>query len=124
MHITTGSILEKVVKEICKMLSYPYFKGKLMESAVKETILKHIEDEQIWCARQSGPGYRHSFLMNNLKEVIDNNEFVITVFLDFKRTFETVDYIILRSNLGVYGVKDLNQSPLAKNQLRRSYIWR
>lgn len=84
---------------------------KLMESAVKNQFLKFIEEENIIHKNQSGFREKHScetsfnFILSKWKEAIDKKEYVITVFLDFRRAFETIDHKILLRKLEAYGVR-------------------
>ena len=44
-------------------------------------------------------------LMNHLSEALDKGEYVIGVFLDFSKAFDTVDHSILHMKLSKYGIK-------------------
>ena len=40
-----------------------------------------------------------------VRQHIDSGNFVISVFLDFKKTFDTVDHKIILSKLDFYGIR-------------------
>ena len=44
-------------------------------------------------------------LMDNLTHCLDNGEYVIGIFLDFSKAFDTVDHIILLQKLSLYGIR-------------------
>lgn len=85
---------------------------KLLECVVKEQFLQYITEAKILCKYQSGFRQNHScetsliFVLTNWKNAIDEKHFIIAVFLDFKRAFETIDVNILLKKLYAYGVKD------------------
>ena len=43
--------------------------------------------------------------MDHLSETLDKDEYVIGVFLDFSKAFDTVDHSILHMKLSNYGIK-------------------
>ena len=44
-------------------------------------------------------------LMDKLTKCLDNDEYIIGVFLDISKAFDTVDHVILLQKLSVYGVR-------------------
>ena len=44
-------------------------------------------------------------LMDKLTKCLDNDEYVIGVFLDFSKAFDTVDHTILLQKISVYGIR-------------------
>ena len=47
-------------------------------------------------------------LINNISEALDNDDFVIGVFLDFSKSFNTDDHSFLMKNLiYIYGIRGL-----------------
>lgn len=85
---------------------------KLIECVVKKQFLKYIEESNILCKYQSGFRFGHScetslnYLLTTWKSALDINKCIITVFLDFKRAFETIDREILLQKLYYYGVRN------------------
>lgn len=85
---------------------------KLLEKTVKDQLVKYVETNNLLSQCQSG--YREKFscesalnlVLSKWKERIDRNEWVVTVFLDFKRAFETIDRQILLQKLYIMGIKD------------------
>ena len=43
--------------------------------------------------------------MHFMYDIIDSGNFVISVFLDFKKAFDTVDHKILLSKFDFYGIR-------------------
>ena len=46
-------------------------------------------------------------LIDKISEALDNSDFVIGVFLDFSKAFDTVDHSILVKRLHIYGIRGL-----------------
>ena len=46
-------------------------------------------------------------LIDKILEALDNSDFVIGVFLDFSKAFDTVDHSILLEKLYLYGIRGL-----------------
>ena len=84
---------------------------KILEIAVYNQLLEHIDKNGILMANQSGFRQKHScesslqFALCKFKTEVDNNKYVIAVFLDLKRAFETIDRNILLTKLNKYGIE-------------------
>ena len=46
-------------------------------------------------------------LVDKVTEALDNGDYVVGVFLDFSKAFDTVDHSILLDNMFIYGVRNL-----------------
>ena len=46
-------------------------------------------------------------LIDKISEALDNSDFVIGVFLDFSKAFDTVDHSILLKKLHIYGIRGI-----------------
>ncbi len=83
---------------------------KLLEVIVKDQMLKFIEDNDILFEIQSGFRKNHScetalnFVLAGWKEDIEDGMFIVSVFLDFKRAFETINRSKLIKKLKKYGI--------------------
>lgn len=83
---------------------------KVLELAVYYQILDHFNNNQILISNQSGFRQQHScetalqLTLTKIKYDIDNNKYVLAVFLDLKRAFETIDRDILLKKLQLYGI--------------------
>lgn len=70
---------------------------KLVEVIVKDQLLEFIEENKILVESQSGFRKHHScetalnFVLAGWKEDIEDGKFIVSVFLDFKRAFETIN---------------------------------
>lgn len=82
---------------------------KMIEMAVKEQLLEYLENNNILTENQSAYRKLHScetalnFLITECKEGLEKY-FIIVVFLDLKRAFETVDRERMIQKLKNYGV--------------------
>lgn len=83
----------------------------IMERVIKNQLINHINKNNILVDQQSGFRELHScetalnLMLDNWKSEINDNKVVVSVFLDFKRAFETIDRKILLKKLNKYGVQ-------------------
>lgn len=83
---------------------------KIMEVFIKEQILDHVKVNNILIPNQSGFRDKHScessiqLVVSRWKELIDQGKTILTVFIDFKRAFETIDRKKLTNKLAKYGI--------------------
>lgn len=83
---------------------------KVLELAVYHQLVAYFNNNNIIIGNQSGFRAKHScetalqLTIANWNNDIDNNAYVVAVFLDFKRAFETIDRNILIEKLKMYGV--------------------
>lgn len=84
---------------------------KVLELTAKKQLQDHCDRNKILVIHQSGFRERHSCesVVINICDVflreIDKGNFVLAVFLDFKRAFETVDRSILLRKLNSIGIR-------------------
>lgn len=114
---------ESIVIPVAKILNTKNYKEfrpintveiyeKVLEITVKEQLCKYCDDNNILVVNQSGFREEHScetVIVNTcdiFKKEMDRGNYVIAVFLDFKRAFETVDRNILLQKLSCMGLKD------------------
>lgn len=70
---------------------------KVLELVVKDQLVQYCENNNVIVQYQSGFRSKHSCesVINSVSDIwlkgIDNGEFVVAVFLDFKRAFEMVN---------------------------------
>ena len=85
--------------------------SKVYEKVMYNRLLKFLEDYNIIFENQFGFRKLHSSYMalmvltDKLIKSLENGEFVIGVFLDFSKAFDTVDHAILLSKLSHYGIR-------------------
>jgi Reverse transcriptase (RNA-dependent DNA polymerase)/Endonuclease-reverse transcriptase len=83
---------------------------KIIEKVVYKQLKDFVDINSVLCENQSGFRAKHScetalqMLLTNWKEELDTNKIIVSVFLDFKRAFETIDRQILIQKLEMYGV--------------------
>lgn len=83
---------------------------KILETAVKEKLVRFIEQHDILINEQSGfrRGYSCETALQNTmirwKKSLDEGKVVGVIFLDFKRAFETINREILIKKLQSYGI--------------------
>ena len=96
--------------------------GKLFEQLASEAIKEHLEGSGYLADQQNGFRKDRSTtkslasLIDEIQWGTDNGEFVVTVFLDFKKAFDTVDHDTLIWKLGKAGVGE-NTCGLMRNYL-------
>ena len=90
--------------------------SKLLERLMYNRLISFINKNKILYKYQFGFREGHSTnmalitLIDRISSAIDNGEFVIGVFLDFKKAFDTVNHSILLSKLYKYGIRGIAHS--------------
>lgn len=84
---------------------------KVLELVVKKQLLQHCDLNNILVSNQSGFRHNHSCetvlvnICNTFVKCLDKGNFVLAVFLDLKRAFETVDRNMLMRKLHEYVIR-------------------
>lgn len=84
---------------------------KVLELVVKEQIEKYLQDNNVITEHQSGFRRKHSCetaiqtVIDDWKLIVSEGEMVGVIFLDLKRTFETVDRDRLLEKIWQYGIR-------------------
>ena len=85
---------------------------KIIESVIKNQLVKYLEDKSVIIQEQSGFRHKHScesalnLVLANFKEDLNSKHNIISVFVDLKRAFETIDQNILLKKLSAIGIRD------------------
>ena len=85
--------------------------SKVFERIMYNRFVSYLNEYKILFSYQFGFRKIHSTymalmtLMNKLTKCLDNDEYIIGVFLDFSKAFDIVNHVILLQKLSVYGVK-------------------
>lgn len=85
--------------------------GKVIERLVYNRLLEHVEINNILSASQYGfrkklsPQSAILSMLNQIINSIDNGEYVIGIFLDLKKAFDTIDHEILLKKMQHYGIR-------------------
>lgn len=86
---------------------------KLLEISVKEQLLNYLTDNNIIIPEQLGFRASHScesalnVTLASWKQSIQSNKIIITVFLDLKRAFETIDRKLMLKKLQSIGIQGI-----------------
>ena len=84
---------------------------KVFEKLMYTRFLNFLNKYQLLCKYQFGFRKLYStcmaliMFMDKLSESLDDGKFVVGVFLDFSKAFDTVDQDILTMNLAHYGIR-------------------
>ena len=90
--------------------------SKIFERIMYDRLLKYLNKYDLLYKYQFGFRNKHSpnlaliFLIDKISTAIDEGKYVIGLFLDFKKAFDTVNHAILLQKLDYYGIKDTSLS--------------
>ena len=96
--------------------------GRLMEQIIHDQIKEFLEGSNFFAKEQNGFRSKHSTtkalseILDQLLTNMDNGELSISVFLDLKKAFDTIDHLILLNKLKTSGI-DQDTCQLIKNYL-------
>ena len=95
----------------CRPVSVLPSVSKVFEGIMYNRLVAYLNEYKILFSYQFGFRKQHSTymalmtLMDKLTKCLDNDEYVIGVFLDFSKAFDTLDHTILLQKLSVYGIR-------------------
>ena len=103
--------------------------SKFLERIIYNRIYTYIKSNNLLYQRQYGFQKNHSTdhaiidLVDEITKKFENNEYVLGVFIDLSKAFDTVDHDILLDKLKYFGIHN-NNHKLLKNYLanRKQYI--
>jgi hypothetical protein len=87
--------------------------GKVLERLVNDSLLKHLQCNNLISSRQFGFLPKHSttdqliFLLHEMFAALDNKQSVIACFLDLASAFDTVPHAAIRHKLLAYGIRGI-----------------
>ena len=103
--------------------------SKILERLMYERLLSFVNENKLLYSYQFGFRYGHSpnlamiILIDKISNALENGEYVLGLFLDFSKAFDTVNHSILYEKLEFYGVRghclDLFKSYLSQ---RKQYV--
>lgn len=83
---------------------------KVIELAVHNQLEECFENNNLFLGHQSGFQSKHSceiavhYTIIEWKKHLDEGNYIVSIFLDFKRAFETIEKSILLAKLSFYGI--------------------
>ena len=89
----------------------PFF-SKIFEKIIASHIMDFLDTNNILYDKQFGFRKSHSTshaiitLVDKVSRALDTGKFIVGVFLDLKKAFDTVDHTILLKKLHAYGIRD------------------
>ena len=86
---------------------------KIIEKLMYKRLTRFLNDQKVLYKKQFG--FQKNFstahamlsLIENIEKTIDNKMFVCGVFVDLKKSFDTVDHYILLHKVSHYGIRDI-----------------
>jgi len=84
---------------------------KLLETFVRDAIMKHMENNNLFTEHQHGFRQKHYCVTQLLEvvehwsEILENGGSVDCIYLDFAKAFDTVPYLRLIHKLHTYGIR-------------------
>ena len=87
--------------------------SKLLERIMYNRLIKFVNKYNLLYLYQFGFREGHStympliILMDKITEALDNGNYVVGIFLDFRKAFDTVDHKILLNKLYSYGIRGI-----------------
>ena len=107
---TKGS---KVVPGNYRPVSLTSVIGKMMESVIRDALVKHMMEHNLFCDQQHGFVPGRSYMTQLLvtlelwSELLDSGAPIEVIYLDFRKAFDTVPHQRLLTKLKAYGVSGL-----------------
>ena len=87
--------------------------SKIMERLMYDRLISYMLNHNILFEYQFGFQERKLThmalitLVDRITEALDNRDYVVGVFLDFSKAFDTVDHVILLDKMFIYGVRTI-----------------
>ena len=101
---------EQLVQNYRPISVLPFF-SKIFEKIVSLHVIDFLEENNIFYNYQFGFRKNHStshaiiMLVERVSKALDTGKYVVGVFLDLKKAFDTVDHMILLQKLEQYGIR-------------------
>ena len=85
--------------------------SKIFEKLIYKQLIKFIEKHKILYKHQFGFRQEYSTtlalidIVDNIKSILDNNEYALGIFLDIRKAFDSINHVILLQKLEHYGFR-------------------
>ena len=119
---------EQLVQNYRPISVLPFF-SKFIEKIVATYVIEFLEDNSVFYNYQVGFRKSHSTshaiitLVERVPKAIDMDKYVVAVFLDLKKAFDTVDHTILLRKLEQYGIRGKHSDGLRVTYLIEVNMW-
>ena len=104
---------EQLVQNYRPISVLPFF-SKNFEKIIATCVIDFLDDNKVFYKRQFGKNHSTSHaiitLVERVSKALDTGKYVVGVFLDLKKAFDTVDHNILLSKLKLYGIRGSTHS--------------
>ena len=86
--------------------------SKILERAVQQQLVDHLESHNHFSRYQCGFRRKHStqsaitLLTDSIRRNMDAGQLTGAIFVDFRKAFDTIDYKILLDKLQLFGIRD------------------
>ena len=90
--------------------------AKLIEKIVCYQLINYLDNNDLLYKHQYGFRGKHGtshpliHFTKNVHEALNNNKFNLSIFIDLKKAFDTVNFDILINKLSLYGIKNIENN--------------
>eukprot|EP00102_Acyrthosiphon_pisum_P014634 XP_008184780.1 PREDICTED: RNA-directed DNA polymerase from mobile element jockey-like [Acyrthosiphon pisum] len=125
METTIIPLFKQGNKNICtnyRPISFTFTLAQVLEKCIKSRLYEFLDASQIFTENQfgfrknKGTSKALQYIVSNIHKKLDEGDFVIGIFLDVKKAFDSVDHNLLLKKLENYGIRGVS------NNLIKSFL--